>query len=80
MASKASRAKSAKRRGGDDDAPFVQPHAGGLGQVVGMGRLERGDRQDFLKLIDTGCVQVLQVEVGASPCLVFVQRLAAGIE
>jgi hypothetical protein len=46
----------------------------------GWADFERGDRQDLLKLSDTGCVQVLQAEVGASPCLVFVQRLAAGIE
>ncbi len=45
-----------------------------------MGRLERRDRQDLSKLIDTGCVQVLQVEVGASPCLMFLQRLAACID
>ena len=30
--------------------------------------LERGDRQDLLKLIDTGLVQILQAEVCASPC------------
>jgi len=67
-------------RTGDDDASFVQPHAGGVGQIVGMRGLERGDRQDLLKLIDTGRIQVLQAEVGASPCLVFVQGLAAGVE
>ena len=67
-------------RTGDSDAPFVQPHAGGFGEVVGMRGLERGDRQDLLKLVDTVRIQVPQAEVGASPCLVFVQSLAAGIE
>lgn len=45
-----------------------------------MCRLERGDRQDLLKLMDTGLVQILQAEVRASPGLVFVQRLAAGVK
>ena len=38
--------------------------------------LERGNRQYRLELIDTGVVQVLQAEVGASPHLMFIQRLA----
>ena len=45
-----------------------------------MGGLERGNRQDLLKLIGSGIVQTLQAETVASPGLVFVQRLAAGVE
>lgn len=39
--------------------------------------LERRDRQDLLKLIDTGLVQILQADAGSSPGLEFVQRLAS---
>lgn len=45
-----------------------------------MGGLKRRDGQDLLKLIDTGRVQVLQPEVSASTCLVFIQRLTTGME
>lgn len=48
--------KAARPR--DDDAPFVQPHAGGFGEIVGMRGLERGDCQNLLKLVDTNRIQV----------------------
>lgn len=54
--------------------------SGGLGQAVGMRGLECGDRQDPLKLIYTVLVQIQQAEIGASPCLMLVQRLATSVE